>query len=321
MLKRFLILSISVLTAVLSLETAMAAPAKASRSKAKGVLIAQNSSVSLAQTEASASTETTADSTASGINMSKIPIAAIANAEEKPKSFTLTLGAERGSNLVAEDADGDKTSTSFMIMPALKLSENVSSFVRTYIENEENGPRNTTVSDTQINLTLSGSKLTEQIGTNYSLNGFAPTSESNRKETRFQGAGGVAVKFAGEFTFANISYSLSYRRNVHEFTISAEGKANIRDVVGQTISAEIPLSQKFSISSLGIYRNSWTYANSLRQGFSYDLDLNYEAAKNLSFNVGTSNEGSALKANGKDSNVQFYDDKSSVIRAGVTYVL
>jgi hypothetical protein len=222
---------------------------------------------------------------------------------------------------VAESSAVDKTTTSFLIMPSLKLSENLTTTVKAVVERQENANGNTDMSDTQVSLTLKGTKLTEEIGTSYSLNGIAPTSESNRKENRFQGAAGLGVKFSGEFRLLSASYALSYRRNFHEFTVSSENKPNIRDGIGQTVTLDIPLSQKIAISLAGSYKNSWTYYNAAKQGFSFDADLTYEAVKNLTFNLGTSNEGSALKANGKDSNVQFYDDKSSVIRAGVTYVL
>ena len=315
MLKRILISSISIISMGFILEPAMAAD-----SKVPGKLVAQSNSASLSQTEATANLENSPGSN-SGINMSRIPISAISKIEDKPKAFTMTLAAERGSDLIAESSAVDKTTTTFMLMPSLKLSENLSSFVRTYIERQENATGNTEVSDTQINLTLKGGKISEEIGTSYSLNGFAPTSQTNRKETRFQGAGGLAVKASGEFKLLSASYALSYRRNVHEYTVSFENKENIRDIIGQSVTVDIPLFQKVSISSLFLYKNSWTYQNHYKQSFNFDVDLNYEAIKDLTFNVGTSNEGSALKANGKDSNVQFYDNKSSVIRAGVTYVL
>lgn len=322
MFKAFLILSISVLTTVLSLKPAMAADSKASaKAKSPGQLMAQNSSAHLAQTEATAGIASSADSSASGINLSKIPMSSLPQVEQTAKSFSLTVGAERASRTVSDGSAGSKMETSLLLSPRYQLTENLSILSKTFFTQEEYGPRNSSLSDTQINLTLKGAKINEELSTSYSLNGFAPTNEQNRKGTSFQGAGSLGVKLSGAYTFADLSYTVSYRRNVHEFTVSAAGSPNIRDVVGQTVTADIPLSEKFSLSFAGIYRSSWTYQNSYRQGFSLDADLNFEAVKNLSFNVGTSNEGSALKANGKDSNISFYDEKSSVIRAGVTYVL
>lgn len=289
------------------------------------VLIGMNSALAQSSTSMSASTQATAptsQSSASGVNLSKIPLSTVDTSPQKAKAFSMVLGLERGSNLAAEGSALDKTTTTLLLNPKLNLSQSLSLSARTFVERQENGSANNTeASDTQISLALKGQKWGESLQPTYSMNGFAPTSDSNHKETRFQGAAGAGFKIAGSYTFADAFYSVSYRRNFHEYTVSASGTSNIRETVAQAAGLDIPLSQKWSISLAGGYRNAWTYQNSSRQSFSTDADINFEAVKDLTFNIGASNEGSALKANGKDSNISFYDDKSSVIRLGVSYVL
>lgn len=308
MLTRFFIPSISIATILIGVKPAMA----------------QSSSVSASsstEAQAQATSNLSTDASASGVNISKIPLSTLKNAEEKEKVFSLTLGAERGSDTIADNSAADKTTTTFLISPAVSLTKNLTLLSETYIQQQENGPRNTEMTDTAIALSLKLAKWGEHYQPSVSLTGYAPTSEGNRKDTRFQGAGGAGFKIGASYPFMDSSYSISYRRNVHEFTVNSESKSNIRDVVSQKVRLDIPIIGKWSTTLIGLYKNSWTYQNSNRQAFSFDGDINFEATKVLSFNVGVSTEGSALKANGQDSNIQFYDDKSSVIRVGVTYVL
>ena len=69
----------------------------------------------------------------------------------------------------------------------------------------------------------------------------------------------------------------------------------------------------------GLYRTSFTYDKDQNYSFAIDSDLNYDLSSKLAANLGVSNEGSALKDNGADSNINIYDGKSSVFRAGITY--
>lgn len=276
------------------------------------------SSITYAQTSTQ-SISTSAPTTTE--NTSTLSISNLQPQKETPRPFKVNIAAERSSNLVAEGKDGDDTATTFMLMPTYKWSESLSSFARAQLEVSEVGERKQTLTDTQINLTVKGHQLSEKWKTSYSLNGFVPTNLDNKKETTFQGAGSIGVSLSGTYTFAEISYAPSYRRNVHEFNIAASGSENIKETLAHGLTVNVPLSSKFSLSFLGIYRTSWTYKGILKTAFANAADIEFSPLKDLTFNVGTSTEGSALKANGKDSNIEFFNENQSVLRAGVSYVL
>jgi len=237
------------------------------------------------------------------------------------KKWEFLMALERSSNLVKDDSPLDNTATDLTLIPKWTFNKNWGFSVRSIIEKEEGGARNTTFADTSISLGRQGYKFNGTYSLSHSVAGYMPTNQQNHEDTSFQGAAALGTKFLAHYSWLDAFYALSLRRNVHEFMVAADGSENIQYLLSHAIGLELPITSKWKLSSDAVYRQGWTYHNYQRQTFLFAFDINYEAIKNLTFNLGTSNEGSALKANGQNSNMRFFDDNSSVLRAGVTYVL
>ncbi|PIS11920.1 MAG: hypothetical protein COT73_01330 [Bdellovibrio sp. CG10_big_fil_rev_8_21_14_0_10_47_8] len=241
--------------------------------------------------------------------------------EPEKKSVSLLVGLERSSNLIEEGSPRDNTATDLLLRPSWTLNENWTLSNRTIFEQEETGPRNSSLSDSEFRLSLKGAQLNDQFSLTHSISGYAPTNEENRKKNSFQGAATARTGIKAVYPLGEFSYGMSLRRNFHEYKVSSENSPNIEYSLSHAISGRIPLSTKWSVESLGIFAQGRTYGGLERQNFSFDFDVVFEAIKDFSINLGTSNKGSALKANGHDSNIKAFDEHSSVLRLGVSYVL
>ncbi len=240
--------------------------------------------------------------------------------EQMPlKSFTMALAMEYSQKIAVDERGARESSTDYTIFPTYQITKLVSTSMKTLVSQENSGPRQTLMSDTQISLGIKGVQITNELESLHSIGGAIPTSEKSKKD-RFQGNVSITNGLRLTKTQGTIEYKLGLSRNFHEFNINPEGEPNVEYRLSNSISVEVPINEKFSVSTTALYRQGKTYRNFDRGAFEIHADLNYEILKQLSVNLGTSNEGSSLKSNGVDSNITAYNDNSSVTRAGINLV-
>ncbi len=217
-----------------------------------------------------------------------------------------SVEAERGTSL-------DLTA-SVVVSPLLKLSLNA------VVDKSFVGQQDTTMSDTGISLSIKGYEFNKNLASVHSVAGVVPTSETSREVARLKGAMSVTNGLSYAENWATLTYRLTVRRNFHEFNINADGAKNAEYSFANRLTAAVPLYKKLSMDLDFIFRDLITYDQNQRQNFAFSTGLNYELKNNLNVYISTSNEGSAVKANGRDSNISVFDDKSSTYGAGVNYV-
>lgn len=240
-------------------------------------------------------------------------------AAAEAKKFSLATSIEY-SQKNAVDAVGDpERSTGVSIIPGYKLNETFKVSGRIDITKDLYGPENTTTSDVTLKLGIAGIKINEQLKSSHSVSTVIPASEASKKVARLQSSIGISNGLSYENSILSIAYSLSLSRNFHEYNFNAEGSANVEYRLGNSVEIKIPITDKFSISTLGIYKIGRTYGGFERFSFESHSDLNYDFTDMLSMNLGTSNGGSALKANGVDSNIDIYNENTSETRLGLSY--
>ncbi|MES3038524.1 MAG: hypothetical protein V4736_11520 [Bdellovibrionota bacterium] len=242
--------------------------------------------------------------------------------EGAAKPWAIEMNLERSATVIAEKDPNSNIATSITVIPSYKLTDKLTLSARTDIEKTENGQRETKFADSSLTLSLKGFKLSPTFSTVHFLAGVVPTSEKSQQDDKLKGAASLTNRIVGEFAIGTYSYSLGFRRNVHEFEVSRDGKPTIKQTLSHRLLGETKLfGSKFSFAHDLTYRNGWTYNDSQRQSFTFGLDLAYAATEKFSTYIGTTNEGSALRANGRDSNLELYNENTSVLRAGLTYVL
>jgi hypothetical protein len=251
-------------------------------------------------------------------SVTKLPIQEVEG--DRDKRLSVSTGMEYSQKIAVEEQGQRESSTDFALALGYKTSALSTLTAKATVSKENNGPKNTSISNTQIILGIKGYNFNDRLKSAHALTGVIPTNEKSQKQDRLQGAVVISNGFTYTIPSIKIDYRLGLSKNFHEFDHNADGKANIEYGLSNSLALDIPVYKAFHISLDTIYRNSRTYRNFSRSSFGFNADLNYDFTEKLTINLGTSNEASALKANGTDSNISAYDDKSSVIRAGLTYV-
>ena len=255
-----------------------------------------------------------AQTTATGTSQIKAPAAV-----HMPSPWSLGLGLEYSEN-VSQVEDGPKESGMELAMtPGYKINDTFAlsgAFSMIQSSTEDKKPM---ASNTQVILAMKGWELTPSIKTVHGTTLVLPTSQVSRETDKLQAAFGInsGIKMILHPKF-EMTYRLGLTRNVHEFTINANGSANVEYRLSNSLNMKLVLTDKINIVATGVYRVGRTYQGFERTDFQFDGDINYDVLKSLSFNIGTSNAGPALKANGVDSNISVFDEKSTVWRVGVS---
>lgn len=237
------------------------------------------------------------------------------------KAFSLDLAAEYSQKIAVEEQGARENSTDFTFSPAYKINSILTLRAKTIVTKENSGARQTTLSNTVGTLTIKGLKLNENFLTLHSISATAPTNEESKKRDRLMGAAGLTNGIRFKSAVVKVDYKLSLSKNFHEFNINADGSPNVEYRLGHTLDVTVPITDKFSIEAVGLYRFGRTYGGFQRNTFTFDADINYDVTEKLTLNLGTSNDGNALKANGVDSNIDAYNENTSVVRAGISLTL
>lgn len=239
---------------------------------------------------------------------------------ETAKKFSLITGLEYSQKVEVEENTERESSTDLSFMATYKINDLYNVSAKTALTQENNGPKNSSISDSTVGFTVKGIKINDQWITTHAMSAILPTSETSQERDRLRTAIAISngVSYSGDLLKAK--YSLGLSKNFHEFDQNAEGTFLNEYRITNLISLIVTVSDKFSVSVSGLYRISYTYDKIDRYGFGTFGDLNYAFKEDLFTNLGVSTEGNALKSNGVDSNINIYDDTASVVRAGLTYV-
>ncbi len=235
------------------------------------------------------------------------------------KKLKVLSSLELSQKVSVDERSERESSTDFMLAPSYKLSENLTLSARAILSKSNNGPRDTTLANSTLSLGIRGIAVTPQITSLHSVSVVVPTNKEAQKNDRLITSANVSNGLRLQTRFARLDYRLGLTKNIHEFTINAVGSPNIEYRLAHAVDLTVPLIDRLSLSSAAVYRQGWTYRNFERYGFEWHNDINWDFTETLSMNVGISNDGSALKANGVDSNITAFNPNSSATRAGLSY--
>lgn len=248
-------------------------------------------------------------------------IQAPAEAQNKDeKNFHIVLGIQTNSSVAKDELSDRESSTELLIGPSYSINKRYSLAAKAVVIQEQAGPKNTAISDTTLALNAVGPSIGTSVTTRGSLAGIIPTNEDSVQLARLKGGVSLSTGLnweAGQFL---TKYTVSLRRNFHEFTQNAQGSPNIEYTLTQVLSEEYSFNDILSLSVEGVYRNGWTYSRSPRQTYEFSASVNANVNKQWSVSLGFGNDGAVFKPNGVDSNIRAWDDRSSTVFAGLTFI-
>lgn len=277
---------------------------------AKGTRVAQNSRAQIAQNLR------TNDALAQPVMSERLVL------KKSKKDLTVPFGVEYGTNLNQQNDVDKKEGLSLSLKPSYKINDSFTVLSEVVFNQDLTGPKNSSLDNT----VLGGSykkKINDRISWKSALFGILPTDENLRKNTSFQGAakGFTGLEFPNAFLGTNVSYSLSYTRNFHGYSQTNTGSFNIRESVTNSLSLDVPFLQKYAFFTSFGYQTAWNYADTQYYKFLAAAGFGYQTTKTISLSLATVNEGNALKPNGTDSNIELFNDRSSLVILGMTYLL
>ncbi len=145
---------------------------------------------------------------------------------------------------------------------------------------------------------------------------YHPTSEesSNLKtlRTKLFFAPQLMVDFAKRSTMPlALTYRPYYQQSFHKYKTAFDGQSNVQYSLSQRLIFDFTLGELFGITLDNIYGRSFTYQGNSKDNFLFDQSFSYSANKDIQFSVGHNNSGNALRANGRDSNVELFNKNKS----------
>ncbi len=234
--------------------------------------------------------------------------------------FHISASLAENSNLYKPESVDRHVITELTLIPSFSLSAQNTISIKSIIDHDETSVRNSEISDTSIGLNRTVPLIDGRLSHNYGIKAVVPTNHDSIAVDRLKAAAGIHYKLAWTWKMFEGFYDLSLRRNFHEFKVNAKGNPNIQSQLAHTVDTTVNLSSRWSIELSGIFKQAWTYSDFQHDSFIFESDLNFQMTKAWTLNVGMNTEGSALKASGSGSNLKAFDENTSVIFAGVTFV-
>ena len=252
--------------------------------------------------------------------------------EDIPSKFSITTEVSQSRNVIDFQDGTREDSTEIVVLPSYTTSIGKFSAKILFAQNNKDSEDITNgFADTLLTYTYPaidwGWKSPYVLFLNPGFTLGVPTSRISQKQTQLKGSGifNLAMGIRPDqilptehsWTFV---LALTAGRNFYPYEEDISGKVLNQYSSNQTIS----LGYNYLNWSLAIdlvNRSRWTFKNNIRETFISNQEIGYAINDNLSFAIGHTNEASAQKANGLDSNLNFFDEKTSTVFAtmGVSY--
>lgn len=236
------------------------------------------------------------------------------------KPFTLNMGLEMSEKVTKDEIAPKENSVSLVIEPIFKLSSLLTASAKIAINQDNYGQHETTASDGTVSMAITGYQISRDFITLHSVGTIIPVSDKSVKTDRLKGSISMSNGIGYTGDYFNLSYKIGVVRFFHEYTQNAEGSPNIQYRLSQVVDLKVPFTEKFALSTSMAYRIGRTYNDFERYGFIYDGDLIYDFTDKFGANLGITTDGSAVKANGVDTNISAFNENTSVYRVGLSYV-
>lgn len=239
---------------------------------------------------------------------------------QKAKKFSVALSLETYSNMYREVSVDRDAGTEFLFNPSYKVNDLLNVNMKLSLNKQQVSPGETALNNIIFGAGVKGTKFSDELSSTHGISMVLPANKEMQERDRLITSVSLSNGLRYKTSKFQLSYSLGLTKNIHEYQTNAYGGANIEYVLGNTLVSELNLSQKWGFQLVGSFKRAYTYKKFERDAFAFGSDVTYEAREGLSVNFGTSNEGSTLKSNGVDSNIEFFNPNTSILRAGLSWM-
>lgn len=279
------------------------------------VLLASNS---VASASTSANTQTATSLTALPATAPAAPASA----------FHFSLSLSRSTNLVDYQDGSRSDSIDYAFSPSMKTSFGSFASSLAYSQNLRDQYSSTASDWSDIPLVFSFKPKTfiwieRNAKLQYSVTAVIPVSQYSVKKDQLQTALSGKIGFSlmpVEGNGFGIVTGISLGRSFHSYEEDLNGSVLNQYSSNQNVGVSFAYND-WSFSADFVNRTRWTYKNSVKSIFEISEEIGYSLSPNFSAAVGHTNAGATLKANGADSNVDLYNENTSIVYAtlGMSY--
>ena len=248
--------------------------------------------------------------------------------DEIPSRFSISADLSQSRNLVDFQDGSREDSTELLIVPSYKTKLGKFSAKIQYAQNQKN-------SEDILNgfadalLTYTYPPIDWDWSPPYIIfisPGFtmvAPISKVSQKQTELQTSAifnfNLGIKpdqlLKSEHAWSFL-LGLTAGRNFHPFEEDINGAVLNKYSSNQSLTISYSYSD-WSLTLDLVNRSRWTYKDNVKQSFITNQEIGYDINSNLAISVGHTNEASAQKADGMNSNLNIIDEKTSTVFATV----
>lgn len=243
-------------------------------------------------------------------------------------AFHFSLSISRSTNLVDYQDGSRGDSIDYSFKPSMKTSFGSFASSVAYSQNLRDQYSTTASGWSDIPLIFSFKPKTflwleRNARLQYSATAVIPVSQYSVKKDQLQTALSGKIGFSLMPTDGNgfgIVTGISLGRSFHSFEEDING--NVLNQYSSNQNAGISYAfNDWSFSTDFVNRTRWTYKNSVKSSFEISEEIGYSINPNFLAAIGHTNAGATLKANGADSNVDLYNENTSIVYAtlGVSY--
>lgn len=236
---------------------------------------------------------------------------------KKTKNWSVSLGASINTSL-HKNTDLDKRlSSDFSLSPSYRFSNGLR--MGTSLSGSKD-----LLNEREWNWNNSYLSFSKGLTTfnKIKLSGLAlvhiPLSEYSRDYQKL--ITGLMVAPIFSYNFANVgidrlsmSYRPSFTKYFHEFTTSLLGGSNTEYNLSQRLGLNFTISDAAYFGLTGTYSRSYTYQGNERDSYSFVSSLGYSPTPKSSVEIGHSNGGSPLATNGRDIEIEVFNNRESTV--------
>lgn len=249
--------------------------------------------------------------------------------EAKSTTFTASIDMSRSTSLY-DHKDGSRSDSldfRFSAGAGLPIGHSISMVVD--YSNDLNDPENTAAGLVDPSLKYSFKSTEWAWSAPYvltfrpSLSTVVPMTKRSTKRDQLQGSLSGAVSFGikpdGIYKTDGVwslIIGLSAGRNFHTYEENINGTVMNKYSSNQSLDIGYDIAG-FSFSVSYLHRSRWTYQGNIRESFVLGQEIAYGLSDNFSINAGHSNDGSMIKANGYESNLDVVDENNSSVYLGI----
>lgn len=243
-----------------------------------------------------------------------------AGTQSAPTSrFSAEVALTTSSNFYKQDSLDRENSNDLLLLPGYKLSDRFALGGKVILTETKAQEETVTASNAVLGFSIKGPAFTPNLNMGFKVSGIAPTNRESRENDSYRGGFALGSNLVWTRGVFSTAYGLSGTRNIHEYNMSAEGAPNIQYKLNHSLDIALTL-RKWTLSASGIYGQGWTYRNFMRQSYGSGFGVEYAATKSWALIASIDNAvGPLFKANGRDTNIEAFDQNTSQISAGIKF--